>query len=263
MKTNNTLQNSLGFSHQAQKVYYAALVLKSALTSSPAVVVRKAVPAVAAKPAVIAQTAKPARPASLAVTALNNTTGYTFGQLYLNSPAYPVGSGIPAIPAKPASIAVAAAPAVVAVPAVTPISSPPVEAIKGYEDAIVITKSTSLINIVVELPYSAGVGIVGSNLLSIGEITPSKLQANAWIDAPAYINPTPYPLDGLIPTLEQYLYQYAQECDHTITDIIRLVNGISTPCKRLEINLYGLPTWDYLSPLAQFSLIQYTPYVGS
>ena len=45
MKTNNKLQDSLGFSHQAHKVYYAALVLKAALTPSAAVLVRQAVPA--------------------------------------------------------------------------------------------------------------------------------------------------------------------------------------------------------------------------
>jgi hypothetical protein len=263
MKTNNTLQTALGLQHQAQQVYYAALVLKSALTNSPAVLVRKAVPAVAAKAAVVAQTAKSARAATPAVTAANNTIGYGFGELYLNSPAYPVGTAIPAISAKPASLAVAAVPAVVAVPAVTAVSSPAVEAITGWENAIQINKSANLIEIIAELPYSAGVGIVGSNLLSIGEITPSKLQANAWIDSPASLTPKPYPLDLAIPTLEQYLYKYAQECDCTITDIIRLVNGVSTPCKRLVINLYPLSTFDLLSELAQLALVEYTQSVGS
>lgn len=263
MKTNNTLQTALGLRHQAHQVYYAALVLKSALTSSPAVLVRKAVPAVAAKAAVVSQTAKPARAATPAITAANNTIGYGFGELYLNSPAYPIGTPIPAISPKPASLAVAAVPAVLAVPAISAVSSPLVEAIKGWEDAIQINKSANLIEIIAELPYSRGVGIVGSNLLSIGEITPAKLQANAWIDAPASSTPYPRPLDASIPTLEQYLYKYAQECDSTITNIIKLVNGVSTPCKRLVINLYPLPTFDPLSELAQLSLVEYTQAVGS
>ena len=263
MKTNNALQTSLGLDHQAHQVYYAALVLKAALTNSPAVVVRKAVPAVAAKAAVIAQTAKPARAATPAVTAANNTIGYGFGELYLNSPAYPIGTAIPAITAKPASLAVAAVPAVVAVPAVTAISSPAVVAIAGWQDAIQINKSATLIEIIAELPYSAGVGIVGSDLLSIGEITPSKLQANAWIDQPASSTPKPYLEDLAIPTLEQYLYKYAQQCDCTITDIIRDVNAVSTPCKRLVINLYPLPTYDPLSSLAQLNLISYANVPGS
>jgi hypothetical protein len=263
MKTNNPLQNSLGFLHQAHKVYYAALVLKAALTPSPAVLVRQAVPAVAARAAVLAQTAKLARASSVAVAASANTVGYAFGELYLNSPAYPIGTAIPAISAKPASAAVTAVLAVVGIPAVAAVSSPEVKAMPGWEDAIKITKSATVINIIAEFPHNTGVGIVGSNLLSIGEITPSTLQANAWIDAPASPGSHPYPLDANIPTLEQYLYKYAQQCNHTITNIIRDVNGVSIPCKRLEINLYPLPTFNPLSASAQLGLVQYAPVAGS
>lgn len=75
----------------------AAQLLQRACLPSPAI---KAVAAVPAQPA------HPAYPARPAVLAANNATGYFANELYKNSPAYPVGTPIPAIPPKAATSAV-------------------------------------------------------------------------------------------------------------------------------------------------------------
>ena len=208
MKSNVALQTSLNLSSASQKTWFAANVLKAACTSSPAVLVQAAVPAVAAKPAIIAQTAKPARLASLAVPAASNTTGFTFGQIYLNSPAYPIGTAIPAIPAKPASAAVVAVSAVLAVPAVAAISSPAVVALPEQQNTVTITPNSAAnsIAILVKFPVNAGVAIVGG-AKKIKEFTPSGLQVTGWVGDRA--SGTAPILGGDLPleTLEDYCYR--------------------------------------------------------
>jgi hypothetical protein len=221
MKTNYPLQASIRFENPGQKVWYAAHVLKAALTNSPSVVVKDLVPAVKGSPAVIAQTAKPARPQSLAVPASANITGYGFGEIYLNSPAYPIGTAIPAIPAKPASLAVVGKNAVVASP-----GSPAI-----------------YLQVIFQLPVLTGVGIVGSVKTVIGEISPSKLQANGWFSEISYNLDGSNPETILLPTLEQYLYKHALDYDHTVADTTRVVNGIDIPCKTVTVNLYPSTTF--------------------
>lgn len=262
MRSNPALQANIGLSHQAQRAYYAALVLKSALISSPAVLVSAAVSAVVGRPAVLAQTAKPARAATAAVLASNNTTGYAFGELYLNSPPYPAGTAIPAIPAKPASAAVIASPAITAVAAKPAVSSPAVAAVKGWEDAITIQRNSTTITITAELPLLTGAGIVGSDKLTIGEITPSTLQANAWVDGYVGTN-TPLGNDLATDTLEQFFYKHAVQCEHVITDTVRVVNGIPLACKKLVVTIYPYPDFDYGSTAPQVIKVSYADIVGS
>lgn len=237
MKSNPTLQTSLGFINNAQAVYYAAYVLKSALISSPPVLLQaKRV----AKPAIIAQTAKPARAATAAVLGVNNTVGYAFGEIYLNSPAYPIGTAIPAIPAKPASVVVIGVDAVTALPEV---KVPAVPALKGWEDAIAIAEDVNTFVITVQLPVAQSVGMAGSTKVVIGEITPSPLQATAWL-AEKGSNGAGIVNDVSATTLESFLYNHAMLCEHTITDSIRVVNGISLACKTIVATVYKSVTFD-------------------
>jgi hypothetical protein len=242
MKTPSlALLNSIGFTNPAQKVLYAAAVLKAALVSSPAVTISAAVPVVAAKAEVIAQTAKSARSASLAVSGVANTTGYGFGELYLNSPAYPIGTPIPAIPAKPASVAVVGVPAVVGVAAVPAVVSSSVTAIKGWEEAVTISRDRSGgIGIFVYLPYTSSAGLIGATPIIL-EMTPPTLQPLSWLDTKA--SETLETLTTEPPTLEQYFYKYAKlllGMDPTNTSIfknMRLINGVTTPVKEVKLIL--------------------------
>jgi hypothetical protein len=276
MKSNIALQNSLIFANVGQKVWYAAHVLKSALTSSPAVPVRTASPAVVGKRAIPAYAGFVAAPA---VTALSNTTGYAAGERFPGRPAvaaqaasggYAAVAAIPALAASPAyaiGVAVPAYPAVAAraaqaevlpVAAVTAVTSPAVTAIKGYEDAIEITKTLTELTVTAELPVYSGVGVVGSSLLKIGEITPSALQANAWVDTKAFEGSLCNSPDADLATdtLEQMLYRNALLCTNTITDIIRDVNGVNIPCKRLVITLYPDTGFDINSASAQLDKVK-------
>lgn len=266
MKSNPVLQATLNCTYAEQKVWYAANVLKAACTSSPAVLVRAAVPAIAAKPAIIAQTAKPARPASAAVTAANNTTGYGFGELYLNSPAYPIGTAIPAIPAKPASAEVIARAAIVAVPAVTALTSPAVIAIPEQSGAIKIDKSVAgQITINVKLPLCEGVGIVGSNLEKIKEFTPSALQATAFLQ-PGTGNSPVLNLGGDIAaeTLEDYLYRNIKLCNHTENlSIAENEEGDVRRTLELNVTLYTANGFDVNSNLLQLGQIRNVANPGS
>jgi hypothetical protein len=263
MKTNISLQTSLRCSDPAKKVRYAAHVLQAACTSSPEILIRQAVAAIPAKPAILAQTAKPQRPQSAAVAGINNTTGYKFGELYLNSPAYPAGTNIPLITAKPASAEVIGKEATVYVPAVTAVSSPKVDAIPGYEDAISVVVSAQSIIVTAELPYSKGVRIVGSNKLSIGEITPSALQAKEWVDFPSEADLAATLPDVPTDTMEQYLWRNALLCNHTITDIVRNVNGKNISCKRLVVTLYPTGQFDLNSDSLQLNEISSIANLGS
>ncbi len=259
MKTNVALHNKIGFQEPAQKAWYAAHVLKAALTNSPAIAISPAVAAVAARPAIIAQTAKPARAATAAVLGTANTTGYTFGQLYLNSPAYPIGTAIPAIPGKPASAAVAASPAIVAVPAVAAISSPAVTAVLGWADAITITKTqaTNLLIVVAELPIYQGVGIVGSQKSVIGEITPTALQASSFVDVVvSATGQSAMCVDNAADTtLEQVFYRNALLYNGVIEDVTRTINGVAVSCKRITFGVTPPTSYDFNSNLMQLPSI--------
>jgi hypothetical protein len=263
VKTNPALQKFIGFQNSAQRVWYAAHVLKAALTNSPAVIVSPAVPARAAKPEVIAQTAKPARAASAAVIAANNTTGYAFGELYLNSPAYPAGTAIPAIPPKPASAAVVGSPAVTAIAASPAITSPAIVALKGWEDAISITRANDALTVTAELPVATSVGIFGSQLVAVGEITLSTLQASAWVDSIVYSLGFEDPINAAIPTLEKYLYEHGQQCEHLVTDTIRNVNGTNIPCKKIVVTMYPSSSFVFESTSPQLSGVRMTANTGS
>jgi hypothetical protein len=247
MKTNLNLLNSLGFNNPAQKALYAAYILQTATLSSPAIAISPAVAVIPAKPAIIAQTAKPARALTPLVTAAQNTTGYRFGELYLNSPAYPAGTAIPAIGPKPPSNAVLGAPAIPAIPAVAAISSPKIDALKGWEDAIEIVKSTSVIEIIAYLPILTGAKIYGLNLSGIdliAEITLSTLTADKWLDEKA--SNTQTVITNEVATMEKYLYKQAlvlaadNKC--SITNAIRSVNGVSVACKKM---IFTFPAFDY------------------
>ena len=216
MKSNVALQASLKLSSASQKVWYAANVLRAACTSSPAVLVRAAVAPVVARPAIITQTAKIARTASLPVPAANNTTGFGFGELYLNSPAYPAGTAIPAIPAKPASAVVVGVPAVLPVPAIAAVTSPVVVAIPGQELAVTIDKSVAgIIGITVKFPMAANNAIVGAPE-TIKEFTPSTLVAPAWIGDKDTSTAPPLAGDLATETLEGYLYRNAKLLPQTV-----------------------------------------------
>lgn len=247
MKSNVALQLSLNLSLASQKIWYAAKVLKAACVSSPAALVRAAVPAVAAKAAIIAQTAKPARPASALVPGTSNTTGFTFGQIYLNSPAYPAGAAIPAIPAKPASAAVVGVPAVLPVAAIVAVSSPAVVALPGQENAVTITPNLAAnsITITVKFPRNAGVGIVGG-AKTIKEFTPSTLQATAWVGDRATGTAPILAGDLATETLEAYLYRNMKllpqttevkaEDSITVSTVLYLASGYSGTSDSLQFD---------------------------
>jgi hypothetical protein len=236
--------NSIGLREAADRALYAAHLLKTGSVSSPAVTITPAVPAIAAKPAIIAQTAKPARAATAAVTAAQNTTGYGFGELYLNSPAYPIGTPIPAIPAKPASAEVIGVAAVVAVPGVAAVVSPKIDALKGWEDAITINKTASNIEVIAYLPYASSPLLIGastSGIGSINEMTAPALTPGAWLGEKSSTTPDTATSEPL--TVERYLYKQALELvaapgsSSTIENANKLVNGVVVPCKKLTLQL--------------------------
>jgi hypothetical protein len=236
--------NAIGLRGAADRALLAAHWLKTATVSSPAVTIVPEVPAIAARAAVIAQTAKPLRPQSPIVLAANNTTGYGFGELYLNSPAYPAGTQIPAIPQKPASAEVIGVPAVVAVPKVPAVTSPKIDALKGWDDAIQINKSADNIEIIAYLPYSSSPQLLGSDTSSIGainEMTAPALAPSKWLGTKS--STTPGTETVLPATVERYFYKQALELvaesgsTSTIENSTKLVNGVVTPCKKLTLQL--------------------------
>jgi hypothetical protein len=236
--------NAIGLRGPADRALYAANLLKIATVSSPAVVIVPEVPAIAARAQVIAQTAKVLRLATPIVPAAQNTTGFTFGQLYLNSPAYPAGTQIPAIPQKPASAEVIGIDAVVAVPKVPAVTSPKIDALKGWEDAIQINKTASNIEIIAYLPYASSPLLVGSGTSAIGainEMTMPALNPGKWLGSKssnAAATETSVP-----PTVEQYFYKQAQALvalpgsTSTIENSTKLVNGVVVPCKKITLQL--------------------------
>jgi hypothetical protein len=284
MKTNPLLQSSIGLGNvgvHASKAWYAAHVLMSALQNSPSTLVRAASPAVIGKRAIPAFAGITAK---TALTAAQNTTGFAAGERSAGRPAvaaqaasggYAAVTAIAAIPASPAYAIGVAVPAVVAVPAraeqvevipiaaVTAVTAPAVVAIKGYEDAIEIIQTATELKINAELPVVQGVGIVGSSQVVIGEITPSALQATAWLDEKESESTAIDSGSPSITTMERLLYINGKQCEHIETDVTRMINGVAVPCKRLEITLYSLPGFDWQSDSLQLSKIQYAAQVGS
>jgi hypothetical protein len=239
-----TLLNSIGLQNAAQKAALAAHMLKAGTVSSPAVEIIAATAGVIAKPAILAQTAKPARAATAAVLATANTTGFSFGELYLNSPAYPANTAIPAIPAKPASAAIVGVPAVAAVAAIPAIVAPAISAIPGWSDAIEFVKSATGMKIVAYLPYKSAPALIGAGTSSVGainEITPGALQPMLWLDEKASLVPETVVSEPL--TLEQYFYKQAlaiiaaPESTSTIENVSKVVAGNVVACKKITLNL--------------------------
>ncbi len=257
MKTNLPLQTAINLKNDNQAVWYMAHVLMAGLTNSPAVAISPAIPAVTAKPEVLAQTAKPVRAASLAVAGAANTVGYGFGELYLNSPAYPAGTAIPAIPTKPASAAVAYSAAVVGSPLVPAVNAPAVTALKGWEDAINIDQSASLLTVTATLPVATSVGLVGSSKVAIMEVTPAALQATAWVDDKVVPNNVSESIVSPIigESLEASFYRHTQRCNNVTTDVIKVVNGIALPCKKIVVSIVPSAGFDASSDSLQLNLI--------
>jgi hypothetical protein len=249
------LLNSIGFTNIAQKILYAATLLKAATVSSPAVAISPAIPTVVAKPEVIAQTAKPARPASSPVEAVRNTTGYGFGELYLNSPAYPIGTAIPAIPAKPASAAVVGVPAVVGTSAIAAVNAPAITKVAGWENSVSIAVNTSNIHVGVYLPYASSPSLIGAQVDSILEFTQTALQPLLWLDAPASSIPETITTEPA--TLEAYIWKYFIEANaiksgsYQVEDSTYSVNGVITATKKLGITV---PTSGYIAGTKRLQL---------
>lgn len=236
--------NAIGLRAPSDRALLAAHWLKTATVSSPAVVIVPEVPAIAARPEVIAQTAKLARAATAIVPAAQNTRGFTFGQLYLNSPAYPAGTQIPAITSKPPSVQVIGVPTVVAVPKVPAVISPKIDAVKGWDDAIQINKTASNIEIIAYLPYASSPLLLGSDTSAIGainEMTMPALTPGKWLGTKSSTTPG---TETVVPsTVERYFYKQAQELVAegsgfvTIENSTKSVNGVVTPCKKITLNL--------------------------
>jgi hypothetical protein len=264
MKTNPALQKSLNFNHPAQLVWYSAHVLLAALQNSPSAFVQAAIPGVVGKPAVIGQNAHPAYPARAAIPANENTSGYVFGELYKSSPAYPRLTPVPAIPAKAATAEVIAVAGITAKAPIPSINAPAVVALPGWQDAIDIVQTSNLLTVTAELPVATNVGLVGSSKTIIGEITPSALQANAWLDEKGDTEDYGFNLyDPSIAIMEQLFYKNALECKHTVSDTVRIVNAISVPCKRIVVTLYALSGFDAASDSLQLSKIRGAGNIGS
>jgi hypothetical protein len=243
VKTNLEVINRIGFINPAQKALYAASLLKAGLANSPQVVVVPKVPAIIGKPEIIAAPAYPARPASAIVPASANTSGVLAGALYKYSPAYPVGTAIPAIAAKAATEAVTGVPAVLPVAEIPAVIAPAVLALKGWELAVQIVKTATLITVEAYLPYASSPKLIGGNTNSIdgiAEITP-QIQPMKWLDAPATATPTT--LTSEVDTLEKYLYKQAlalvliDPVLNSITDEIKVVNGLPLAVKHISLKL--------------------------
>lgn len=244
MKTSSPVLSSIGFLNHAQRCVYAAFLLKAGSVSSPTVTISPAIPAIAAKAAVIAQTAKPARPASAVVTAAANTVGYGFGELYLNSPAYPAGTVIPAIPAKPASPEIFAAPAVVAVPAKAAVVAPPIVIPGHFGNAISIEKNADYIHITAYFPLASSPLLMGSAKESFIEITPPALTIPAFVGTKVSTEVDIYSNAGYTPaTLEEYFRYWAFLTINfsfnagAITTEMHDFNGVVMRCKKVSLKV--------------------------
>jgi hypothetical protein len=278
VKTNPTLQTFINLKNDGQAAWYMAHVLMAALTNSPAVLARSAVPGVVGKRPVAGYAGFTA---TAPVTAVANTTGKLAGEVFPGrpavaaipasggyaalaaipaiapSPAYEPGTAIPAYPT------VAARPAVVEVlpvAAITAVTAPAVAALKGWEDAIEITQSATELIIDATLPIATSVGIVGSSKVAIGEITPANLQATAWLDTVITANHVSESIASPVigESLESAFYRHANLCPKVVTDTIRVVNGVSLPCKRIVVTLVPDAGFDPNSDSLQLDLVKAT-----
>jgi hypothetical protein len=268
MKTNLTVLKSIKFTNHAQRCLYAAMLLQAATIDSPAVQIQTARATIPGKAAVIGQTAKPARPASVAIPANANTSGYGFGELFLNSPAYPIGTAIPAFPAKPASAAVIGVSAVAPLPAIQSISSPAVTKIPGYESAIAISKFNDSITIEAFLPIAQSPLLLGSSKESFKEITSPNLVCPAWIGLVASTVDDTFSTTAYTPqTLEEYLHFWAKETVNASTSgsvsyETKVFNGVAEKCKKISLIMSAES--GYNQDIPEFSKISYytTPQGG-
>jgi hypothetical protein len=210
MKTSIPVLSSIGFLNHAQRCVYAAFLLKAGSVSSPTVTISPATLRIPAKAQVIAQTAKLARLPSLAVPASENTVGYGFGEIYLNSPAYPAGTVIPPISAKPASLEVIGVPAVAEVPAKTAVVAPPIVVPPHFGNAISIEKNSDYIDITAYFPIASSPLLMGSSKESFIEITPSALTIPTFIGTKVSTEVDIYSNANYTPaTLEEYFRYWA------------------------------------------------------
>jgi hypothetical protein len=244
MKTNLPVLSSIGFKNHAQRCVYAAFVLKAAGVSSPPVTISLAVARIPAKAQVIAQTAKLARPPSVAVAASANTVGYGFGQLYLNSPAYPAGTPIPAISAKPASAEVIGVAAVAEVGAKAAVISPAITALPGYGDAITIEKNADYLDITAYFPIASSPMLLGSAKEQFLEITPATLTIPPFIGQKVSTDVDIFSNSNYIPaTLEEYFRYWAFQTINEsfnageIITAMHSLNGITTRCKKVSLRV--------------------------
>lgn len=200
--------NSLGFtrSNPAQLVAYFAWLLQAGYRPNRGGLIQ---PEIKAVPEVLAQPAHPAYPARPAMTAAQNPTGYSFGALYLNSPAYPPNTPIPAIPAKAATAAVAGKPAILGQPKIdAPIVKNP------YYDPnispIVFNSSPGKLTINIGLPILKS-PIIGSNGAAdlyqnkILEFTDPVLKVAQWFGSKPSSNLGDLTLADIDLTVEQSL----------------------------------------------------------
>jgi hypothetical protein len=229
--------NKIGFANAAQKALYAASLLSAASKGSPAVSIRKAV---AAKAAVIGVPAFAGRAASPAIAANAANPVIAAGALFPGSPAFAAGAAVPAFPAKPATVAIVAQPAV---PAVTAITSPVIVPLPGWDGAITISKTETLIGITAYLPASTGPALFGfptDNVANILEMTAPAIQSTDWLGALASATPTTAVSDPAV-TTEQYLYEAAQALGSAIAiieDVLyTLSTGLKIPCKKITMYL--------------------------
>ena len=253
--------NAIGLRGAADRALLAAHWLKIATVSSPAVVIVPEVPAIPARAEVIAQTAKPARAATAIVPAAQNTTGFGFGELYLNSPAYPAGTQIPAITPKGASAAVVGVAAVVAVPKVPAVTSPKIDAVKGWQDAIQITSTESTVSITAYLPFASSpelMGVFTDNVGNINEMTSPTLIPGKWMGTASSSTPgsdTNLSLSDT-KTVEQFLFKQALALTGSnggavIENQNYMLNGVLTSCKKITIELSAT---EYLSNANELQL---------
>jgi hypothetical protein len=228
--------NKIGFTNAEQKALYAASLLYAGLRQSPAVIIRKAV---AGKAAVVGVPAFAGRAASAAIAANASNPAIAANALFPGSPAFAAGAAVPAFPAKPAIPEVMAQPAVAAVAA---LSSPAINPLPGWGEAVMITKTETAIGVVAYLPVSTSPMLLGAptdTISSILEITPAALQATNWIGELASATPTTDTTNVAV-TMEQYLYEQALALGAgAIVEnmMFTLTTGVKVPCKKITLNL--------------------------
>jgi hypothetical protein len=135
---------------------------------------------------------------------------------------------------------------------------PAVAAIPGVADAIKITKNATDIELIVELPIQRNAQLVGGNSIAIGEITPSTLRSELWLDTKA--SEVPPSSGGIVPdvisdTLEASLYKDLIECMTIRTEVIRTIKSVPTLCYRLETTLNTIAGYNPNLPSLQLDKV--------